>query len=122
MMPFVSPAPLSACTLTGFSIAYPQPSAMSCTVAGGSGPAMAAKRAKAAGSGADGRAARPNIIITGTGVLTQAGVTTTIWMSTLIDELSTCPVSSFATTGYGPTVSLTVLVTVHVSFGTFGGT
>src|SRR5580693_8703270 len=97
---------------------------MSCSAAGGSLPAGGAKRAKASGTGADGRAARPNIIIRGTG-LAQAGVTTTIWISTLISgyaALSACPVSSRATTGYGPTWSLTVLLTTHVILGAFGGT
>ena len=86
---------------------------------------MAAKRAKASGTGADGRAARPNIIMRGTGFRAQAGVTTTIWISTLISGqavLSACPMSSLAMTGYGPTVSFTVLVTVHVILGAFGGT
>ena len=39
---------------------------------------MAAKRAYIAGSGSEGSAARPNIIMTGTGFFAQAGVTTTI--------------------------------------------
>src|SRR5437764_807477 len=98
---------------------------MSCTGAGGSVPAIAANRAKASGTGADGRAARPNIIIRGTGFRTQAGVTTTIWISTLISGqalLSACPVTSFATTGYGPTLSFTVFVIVQVILGAFGGT
>ena len=38
MIPFVSPAPLSACTLVGFRKANPQPSTMSCSVAGASLP------------------------------------------------------------------------------------
>ena len=37
-MPFVSPAPLSACTLAGSRNAKPQPAAMSCSIAGGSLP------------------------------------------------------------------------------------
>src|SRR5690348_18211113 len=98
---------------------------MSCRGAGGSVPARAAMRAKASGTGADGRAARPNISIRGTGLRTQPGVTTTSWISTLIPGqalLSACPVSSLATTGYGPTWSSTVLVIVQVILGAFGGT
>ena len=75
--------------------------------------------------GALGSAARPNIIITGTGPFAAAGVTRLIWISTVIpgyDELSTCPVIIFATTGIVPTLVFTVSVTVHVTLGTFFGT
>ena len=65
------------------------------------------------------------MIITGTGPFASAGVTTIIWISTLIcgsDELSTCPTSCFPITGCAPTISRTVFATVHVTDGTFFGT
>ena len=49
----------------------------------------------------------PNIIITGTGLAAFAGVTSVIWISTVISgygELSTAPISSLPTTGRPPTV------------------
>src|SRR5215471_3605421 len=103
---------------------------MSCSVLGrsapgGGGGGVKFPRPGNVGGGAFGIAARPNIIIAGTGCLASAGVTSTICISTLIagkDELSTCPVSIFATTGYLPTFVLAVSVTVHVTFGRFFGT
>src|SRR5436190_23841443 len=99
---------------------------MSCCVLGGSAPGGGGGGVKLPrpgndGGGAFGRPARPNIIITGTGCLASAGVTNTIWISTPIagcDELSTWPVSCFATTACLPTVVFTVSVTVHVTLGT----
>src|SRR5207245_1375247 len=89
MMPFVKPAPLSAWMLPGLIVAYPQPSAMSCAVAGGSagaddaapGPSAPAPRPgprpRAAGGGVPGPGGMPdrppNIIITGTGLAAFAG-------------------------------------------------
>ena len=55
-------------------------------------PARAANRAYSGGSGADGSAARPNMIMTGTGPFAHAGVTSTISIFTAIAgkcELST---------------------------------
>src|SRR3981081_3966829 len=101
MMPFVKPAPLSAWMLPGLIVAYPHPSAMSCAVAGGSAgadgaapgppapvPSRPGPKPRAASAdvpGADGIPDRPpNIIITGTGLAALAGVTTVIWISTVI--------------------------------------
>src|SRR5205814_74116 len=66
-----------------------------------------------------------NIIMTGTGPLALPGVTTVIWMSTLIDghdELSTCPTICFSITGKTPVFEFSVLVTVQFTFGTLDGT
>src|SRR5271168_3875104 len=71
------------------------------------------------------KALLPNIIITGTGPFALSGVTNVIWISTLIDghnESSTCPTSCFSNTGKTPAFVLLLLVTVHVTFGTLGGT
>ena len=68
---------------------------------------------------------QPNIIRTGTGPLALTGTTTAILMSTVIAgwaELSTCPITRRATTGWPPTVVSTVSVTVQVTFGTSAGT
>ena len=65
------------------------------------------------------------MIIAGTGPFASAGVTTTIWISTLIcgsDELSTRPTNRFPITGCAPTISRTVFSTVHVTEGTSFGT
>ena len=67
----------------------------------------------------------PNIIITGTGPLASAGVTSVIWMSTVMPgyaELSTWPTSTLPMVGLSPTMPLAVSVTVHVTFGTDFGT
>src|SRR5215467_3016160 len=88
---------------------------------GGGGGVKLPPRPPKFGRGALGSAAKPNIIITGTGPFASAGVTTLIWISTSIegyDELSTWPLSIFATTGYLPTVVFTVSVTVQVTLGT----
>ena len=96
-MPFVSPAPLSAWMLPGLIVAYPHPSAISCSVAGGSDGAAAPPGAepwrrrpkpRAGGGGAPGAGGipdrPPNIIIIGTGLPRSAGVTTVIWISTVM--------------------------------------
>ena len=64
----------------------------------------------------------PNIIITGTGLVALAGVTSVIWISTVISgcvELSTAPISSLPTTGRPPTSNCSVRLTRHVTLGTF---
>jgi hypothetical protein len=64
------------------------------------------------------------IIITGTGVVTSAGVTSVNCTSTAIDgqaELSTWPTNCLPTTGKLPIVPRALSATVHVTFGTFGG-
>ncbi len=68
---------------------------------------------------------QPNIMRTGTGPLALTGTTTAILMSTVIAgwaELSTCPITRRATTGWPPTVVSTVSATVHATFGTSFGT
>src|SRR3954467_13133617 len=52
-MPRVIPAPLSAWTLPGLIETYPQPSAISCSVAGGSGFAFGGGAATAGGAAAE---------------------------------------------------------------------
>ena len=93
MIPFTRPAPLSACTLVGLSEAKPQPAAINCSVAGGSlgaagagaGPGGPPRRGAGAGPPAlCGSTPLPNMIITGTGPRASAGVTSDIWMSTVI--------------------------------------
>ena len=68
----------------------------------------------------------PNIIITGTGLLAFAGVTTVIWMSTVISgyaELSTRADQLLADRpARPPTSNVFRPLTVHVTFGTFFGT
>src|SRR6185295_15602108 len=84
------------------------------------GPAGAA-----VGDGEDGIAAFPNIIRVGTLLFASAGVTTVIWMSTVIagyDELSTWPTSCFAMTGIPATWAFTVRFNSQVTAGTRGGT
>src|SRR5207244_899758 len=86
MIPFVSPAPLSACTLPGLIVATPQPSAISCSMAGGSaltggaiGPRPAPRPGNTgAGNATSGIVRPPNIIITGTGPFASAGNTIVI--------------------------------------------
>src|SRR5262245_46692603 len=124
MMPLVSPAPLSACTLAGLRRAYPQPAATSCSVAGGSLP----------GGGDGGPAPRPtfgggtprNMIMTGTGPPALDGATSVTCRSTVMEgyaALSTCPTSCLAITGWPPTLGSDVSgVAVHVTFGTLFGT
>src|SRR5258706_9182246 len=90
MMPLVRPAPLSAWMLLGVIVAYPHPAAMSCAVE--DGPAAAPPKApgRAGGAGAPAGLGRPpppkppNIISTGTWPLALAGVTSVIWISTLM--------------------------------------
>ena len=95
---------------------------MSCSVEGGAaGSWTPGKR----GSGSPGMLPQPNIISTGTGPLALTGSTTAILMSTVIAgwaELSTCPITRRATTGWPPTVVSTVSATVHATFGTSAGT
>ena len=77
------------------------------------------------GSGSSGMLPQPNIMRTGTGPFALTGTTTAILMSTVIAgwrELSTCPITRRATTGWPPTVVSTVSATVHVTFGTSFGT
>ena len=83
----------------------------------------ALRRSNSAGEGCtgDGNPLGPNIISTGTGPFASAGVTSVIRKFTLIagyDELSTRPTSSFAITGWNPTISRSLAVTDHVTFGT----
>src|SRR3954453_23798424 len=126
--------------LPGLIVAYPHPSAISCCVAGGSDAAAGAPGAPpgaptrpgpkpgAAGGvpGAGGMPERPpNIIITGTGVVASAGVTTVIWMSTVTSgnaALSTGPTTSLPITGRPPTTNLSVRATFQLTFGTLAGT
>src|SRR5580704_4483681 len=101
---------------------------MSCSVAGGSAPAPAGTPAPArpAEGAVPGGGPPPlNMIITGTGPLAAAGVTSVNRMSTstdVYDELSRCPTSCFRTTGSVPIVALAVSVTVQATRGTFAGT
>src|SRR4051812_25593224 len=112
--------------LLGTIVAYPQPPAINCWVAGGSPPVSPPRPpgrvvGRVAGPGAPGRAGavrgkppNPNIIITGTGALASAGVTSVIWMSTLIcghEALSTWPTSCFTTVARVPAVPSDVVVT-----------
>ncbi len=67
----------------------------------------------------------PNIISSGAGPFALTGSTTAILMSTVIAgwaELSTCPATRRATTGWPPTVVSMVSVTVHATLGTSLGT
>ena len=105
MIPFVSPAPLSACTLVGLRNANPHPSQMSCSVAGASLPGAGGGGVKPRSRAARAAAARPaerpgelrrrrNMIITGTGPFASAGSTSVTGMSTVIAgyaELSDVP-------------------------------
>src|SRR3954462_15285671 len=89
---------------------------MSCCAAGGSA---------AGGAPGGGAKARPNIIITGTGRVAAAGVTSVIWISTVIAGyavLSTCPTNCFSMTVWGPAVVLVVLATVQATLGASAGT
>src|SRR3954464_13743860 len=116
---------------------------MSCSVAGGSGgggggPPGAAGAPAAPGPGPNPRPAGggvpgaggmperpPNIIITGTGVVASAGVTTVIWMSTVTSgnaALSTVPTTSLPITGRPPTTNLSVRATFQLTFATLAGT
>src|SRR5438128_7476509 len=124
MMPFVKPAPLSAWMLLGLIVAYPHPSAISCSMAGGSAgadgaavgapppvPPRPGPKPRAAGGGVPGAGGipdrPPNIIITGTGVAAFAGVTTVMWISTVISgnaELFAAAIRTLPTTGR-PTTS-----------------
>src|SRR5687768_13943048 len=77
------------------------------------------------GPGSPGMLPRPNMMRTGTGALAFVGTTTAILMSTVragCAELSACPTTRRATTGWPPTVVSTVSATVHATFGTPGGT
>src|ERR1700682_1383259 len=111
--------------LLGLIVAYPQPAAMSSSVEEGpvfvppAKPPNAPKRLVGAGSPA--RRGNPfppkpppNIISTGPGPFAFAGVTSVIWMPTLIDgqaELSTLPTNCLATTGLMPTTRSVACVT-----------
>src|SRR5690242_18385191 len=132
MIPFVRPAPLSAWMLPGLIVAYPQPSEINCSVEDGPATFPPKDANRFVGAGSPGRRGKPpppnppNIISTGTGSLAFAGVTSVIWISTLMvgqAELSTCPTSCFATTGISPTTRSTAwVVIVQFTFGTFFGT
>src|SRR5664279_2133206 len=114
--------------LPGLMVAKPQPSAMSCSIAGGSalaggatGPRPAAGAPRpgntGAGNATSGMPRPPNIIITGAGPLASAGTTSVIWISTCIsgyDEWSTWPSNCFPTTARLPTLASTDLVTSQV--------
>src|SRR4249919_3055980 len=129
--------------LPGLIVAYPHPSAISCSIAGGSDGAGGAPpgrpgpadpppvgpkpRAGAGGApGAGGIPERPpNIIVTGTGRAAFAGVTRVIWISTVRSgyaELSAAPISSLPTTGRPPTWNCSVRLTRHATVGTVRGT
>src|SRR6185437_9718849 len=115
--------------LPGLMVAYPQPAEINCSV--DDGPALFPPNEpnRFVGAGSPGRRGKPpppnppNIINTGTGSLAFAGVTSVIWISTLIDgqaELSTCPTSCFATTGTSPTTRSTAWVVIaQITFGAF---
>src|SRR5258707_1218219 len=137
MMPFVKPAPLSAWMLPGLIVAYPHPSPMSSPVPAGPGgadggpgprgpdPPRPGPKPRAASGGVPGSGGipdrPPNIIITGTGLAAFAGVTTVIWISTVISgnaELSAVPISSLPTTGRPPTSKCSLRLTRHVTLGT----
>src|SRR5579883_128851 len=118
--------------LAGLIVAYPHPSAISCSAAGGSPggggpPARAGTPRPPNGEGSPNSASGrpPNIIITGTGPFASAGSTSVIWISTVsagYAELSTRPASNFPTTARPPTDAFTVLVTSQVTLGAFFGT
>ena len=135
-MPVVSPAPLSACTLAVFNVAYPHPLASTCCCQGGplgaspprAGSVVAPGRV--VGPRAVPRAPRapakapnppaPNCIITGTGPVALAGVDSETAMFTLIcgyDELSTWPTSCLVIIGTPPLAPRVVLVTSQVTLG-----
>src|SRR5262245_34596381 len=104
LAPAARPAP------AGAPNARPAPAPAAAAPAGGGPPARGAPapaRPPRAGCAPPGIVVPPpNIIITGTGPFASAGVTSVIWMSTVIagyDELSTCPTSTFPTTGRSPT-------------------
>src|ERR1039457_2241442 len=131
MMPCVRPAPLSACTLLGTRMAYPQPLARTCCchVGPGGGPPGVGPGPRP-GTGPGPRPPgplrpKPNSIITGTGPLALAGVVKVNCMSTVMsgyDELSTWPTSCFTITGTSPFISLVVLVTSQLTLGVALGT
>src|SRR5262245_33573947 len=65
------------------------------------------------------------MIITGTGAVESAGVTTAIWMSTVMEGyvvLSTWPTSCRPTTGYLPISPFVELTTDQATLGTLRGT
>ena len=114
MMPFVSPAPLSACTLVGIeereAPAVDDQLLRRRRIAARRGRRRreaAARRAGGAGRRAPARSVPPrNMIITGTGPFASAGSTSVIGMSTAMDgyaELSTWPTSCLPTTRRPPT-------------------
>src|SRR5215469_4924329 len=112
--------------LAGFSVAKPQPRASDCACQLGPGAAPCCS-GETAGGGPPraGPNPPPKTMITGTGPFALAGVLRDSWISTVISgsaELSTCPTRVFVMIGTSPTISLTVLVTSHFTFGTFLGT
>jgi hypothetical protein len=65
------------------------------------------------------------MIISGTGRVIAAGLTTVTWISTLTagyDALSTCPARRRSVVAFGPATPSFVSVTVHVTFGACAGT
>src|SRR5450759_2747188 len=112
-------------------MAYPHPLASTCCCqVGPAGPRPPPGPPAPGGSGPraaprPGPKPPPNSSITGTGPAALAGVVNANWMSTVIcgyAELSTWPTSVLEITATSPTVSLLVLVTSHVTFGTTLGT
>ena len=100
---------------------------MSCSAAGGSLPSAAFISGRLAIISAMRRnmAWLPNIIITGTAAVARAGVTSVIWISTLICGqrlLSTWPTICFSMAGSEPTTVLVVLFTLQRTWGTRAGT
>ena len=86
---------------------------------------LGAAAGASAGGGDAGIAPLPNIISTGTFFVAFAGMTSAIWISTLIagyDELSTCPISCFAITGTPAIDVVTVCFSSHFTAGTMRGT
>src|SRR6266542_4911821 len=123
--------------LPGLIVTTAHPSAINCSIAGGStfaggaagprpapgGPPLPGNTG--AGNATSGMLRPPNIIIAGAGDFAWAGITTVIWISTLIsgyDALSTCPRSCFPITGCEPTIASADLVTSQVTFGAVFGT
>src|SRR4051794_37486150 len=101
MMPEFSPAPLSAWTLLGTIIAYPQPFANTCCCQLGWAGPFPAGNAGRFGPLPDGKP-KPNSMMTGTGPAAFSGVVSVNWMFTVTsgyEELSTCPINRLVMTG-----------------------
>src|SRR4051794_30312168 len=141
MIPRVSPAPVgfafgsapgpkrrgchppeSSWTVEGFSVAQPQPAAISVSsLDGGRGPPPAGLGPN--GDGSNG--VQPKLISTGTGPLASFGSVSDIEMLTRISghpELSATPTTCLRTAGFPPASTSRVSRTSHLTAGTSPGT